>query len=94
MILSSSSELRWPLPQAMAVHAGLAAEQTLGQLDARLLQADEQHRQAFLDDDVAGDVEGERRLADAGPGGDDDQLVVLKARRSGCRDRGSRSGCR
>ena len=33
------------LAQLVAVHAGLAAEQALGQLDARLFQADEEDRQ-------------------------------------------------
>ena len=57
------------LAQLVAVHAGLAAQQPLGQLDARLLQADEEDRLLLLDDDVADDVQREGRFADdwAGP---------------------------
>ena len=65
--------------QAVAVDAGHAAQQTVGQFERRHFQADEQHRNVLADGDVFGDVHRERRFAHAGPGGQDDQFAVVQA---------------
>ena len=55
------------LAQLVAVDAGLAAEQALGQFDPRLFQADEEDRQLFLDDRRAASMsQRERRFPDDG----------------------------
>ena len=63
------------LAQFVAVYAGLAAQQAFGQFDARLLQTDEKDRLAFLDNDITGNVQGERRFADGRPRRDDNKLA-------------------
>src|SRR5579884_390173 len=40
------------LTHAMAVHAGLATEQTLGQFNPRLFETDEENRLFFVNDDI------------------------------------------
>ena len=45
-----------PFAQVMAVHARLAAQETFGQFDARLLQADEEDGLILLHHNVADDA--------------------------------------
>ena len=64
--------------QPIAVHLGHRAQQPVAQLDRRHFQADEQHRHAGVHRRVLGHVHGQRRLAHAGPRGQDDQLRLLQ----------------
>src|SRR5439155_2675866 len=52
------------LAQLVTVDAGLAAQQTLRQLDPRLLQADEEDGGLLLKDDITDKVERECRFSD------------------------------
>ena len=65
----------------MRIDAGLATEQTLGEFDARLFEADEENRKPFFDDNVPNDVERERRFPDAGTCRNNHEFVVLHPRR-------------
>ena len=61
------------------IHTRLGTEQTLGQLEVAHLQGEEQDRLATLHGRVGHEAEGERRLAHAGPGPDDDEVGRLQA---------------
>jgi len=53
------------------------------QLDARLLQADEEDRLTVIDNDVPDDGQRERGLTDRGAGGDDDEVALAHLVRCG-----------
>src|SRR5438309_8378040 len=58
----------------VTIHPCLTAEQALGQLNARLLQTDKEHRAIVFHGDVPRQVQSEGSFADARPGRDNDEL--------------------
>ena len=66
-------------PQPLRVDRGDARQQAQDQLLLAHLQAEDADRLALANGRVLGDVEREAGLADAGPGGQDDQVAGLEA---------------
>ena len=65
--------------EAGGIDPGLAGEQPLSELVRGHLDAEEGYPGVLADGGVAGDVEGQAGLADARPGGHDDQVGALEA---------------
>ena len=76
---AKSSSSRKPERSRCESMRGDARQEAQDQLLLAHLQAEDADRLALADGGVLGDVEGEAGLADAGPGGQDDEVARLEA---------------
>src|SRR5262249_50356618 len=70
-------------PEALRVDVGDAREEAKDELLLAHLEAEHADAAVLADGRELGDVKGEARLADAGPGGDHDEVALLEAGRQG-----------